>query len=304
MSEIINEQITDVSVEHLIPYPKHPFKTLSGKEFDGMCASISQIGIIDPIAIRRTKKTDESGNELYEIISGHSRVEAAKQIEMLKIPARIMDLTDEEADIKVVDSNCGRRNIVPCELGKAFKLRLDASNRQGKRPSDSTSDQNEQKSSRDEVAHMFGTSGSKVHRYTRLTFLIPELQDAVDSKEILLSIGENISYLKEDEQRILLQILQKDKRKITRQQSIALSNARQEAGKDNPKSSLTKKKILEILDSNEDAPISKNKRPKSIKISYEAIEKHIEKHFEGRELTEEAIHDIILKALENYETTQ
>ena len=304
MSEQINEHDTDISIEHLIPYSKHPFKTPSGKEFDEFCASIKENGILDPITVRSTKETDKSGNRIYEIISGHSRVEAARRIELPKVPARIVDMTDDEADIKVVEFNYGRKNMMPSELGRAFKLRLDALNQQGKRPSDLTSGQNEQKSSRDEVAGMFGISGSKVHRYMRLAYLIPELQDAVDSKEIRLSIGERISYLREVEQKTLIHLLKKDKRKITLQQSNALSMARQKADKDNQKSNLTKKQIMGILDSNVDAPISKNKRPKNIKVSYKAIEKHIEKHLEGQELSEEAIHDIILKALENYKMPQ
>jgi len=300
MSEQINEHDTDISIEHLRPYSKHPFRTPSGIEFDELCASIKENGILDPITVRHTKEAGESGNKVYEIISGHSRVEAARRVELLKVPARIVDMSDDEADIKVVEFNYGRKNMKPSELGRAFKLRLDALNRQGKRSVELTSGQNEQKSSRDEVAGMFGISGSKVHRYMRLAFLIPELQDAVDFKDILLSVGENISYLRENEQKTLLQLLQKDKRNITRQQSIALSKARQKANKDNQKSNLTKKQIMEILDSNEDASPSTNKKPRNIKISYEAIEKHIGKHFKGQELTEEAIHDIILKALEKY----
>ena len=304
MSEQINEHDTEISIEHLRPYSKHPFRTPSGKDFDELCASIKENGILDPITVRPAKKTDESNNKLYEIISGHSRVEAARQIELMKVPARIVDMGDDEADIKVVEFNYGRKNMMPSELGRAFKLRLDALNRQGKRPEESTSGQNEQKSSRDEVASMFGISGSKVFRYMRLAYLISELQIAVDSKEILLSVGENISYLRKSEQKTLLQLLQKDKMSITRQQSIALSKARQKADKENQKSDLTKKQIKEILDSKEDSPIPKNKRPNSIKVPYNAIEKHIERHFEGQELTEEAIQDIILKALENYEMTQ
>ena len=298
------EYTTDIPIEQLEKYPRHPFRTLSGHEFDELCASIRENGILNPITVRHTDKIDKSGNEVYEIISGHSRVEAAKQVQLFKVPAHIVNMSDDEADIKVVEFNYGRKNMTPCDLGKAFKLRLDALNRQGQRPLESTSGQDEQKSSRDEVASMFGISGSKVHRYMRLAHLIPKFQDAVDHKRMLLSAGENISYLRIPEQKILHQLFMKNNQVLTRHQSIALKKARQDSDRGNQTSNLTKEQIIEILESAEDKSPSAIKKPKKVQISYEAIEKYIEKHFEGRELSEEAIQEMILSALESYEANR
>jgi len=183
------------------------------------------------------------------------------------------------------------------DLGKAFKLRLDALNRQGQRPTDLTSGQNEQKSSRDEVATMFGISGSKVHRYMRLTYLIPQFQEAVDTKKMLLSIAENISYLRESEQKILHQILTKDKRALTCQQSIALKSARKKDDKSNSSVNLTKQQIMEILstEDNKEAPIKK--KPVNKKVLYESIVGH--KYFKDKDMFDEDMLALVMKALDN-----
>ena len=294
---IRNEIKGDFSLKQFKPYSKNPFRIPSGQEFDEFCASVKENGVLEPITARFTFEKNESG-DVYEIISGHSRVAAAKRVKLLTVPAYIVNMSDDEADVKVVEFNYGRKNMLPSDLGKALKLRLEALNRQGKR-TDLTSVQNEQKSSRGEVAGQFGVSSSKVYRYIRLAYLIQEFQNAVDFKKILLSVAENISFLRESEQKILLQLLPESKngkKSLTRPQSAMLKKARQTADNANQTADLTENEIQDILNFKKE----KKKKQKGIMIPYEYIDRYIAKHFESQELTEEDIQDIILKALENY----
>ena len=287
-------------IEQFRPYSKHPFRKPSGLEFEGLCASVKENGIKVFIKARYTTETDADGKEIYEIISGLSRVEAAKLAGLSTIPVQLVHMDDDEADVEVVELNYGRKNILPSELGKAFKLRLDALNRQGKRPTSPNPDQNEREFSRDEVAGMFGISGSKVHRYMRLALLIPEFQDDVDYRQIPLYVAEDISFLRKPEQTILHKLFQKNKKDLTRSKSTILKKARQKADKENQKDDFTKEKIVEMLKSSE----GKAKIPRSIKIPYESIQTHINRLFEGQDLTEEKIKDIILKAVSQYQIEQ
>jgi ParB family chromosome partitioning protein len=296
------EKFIDVPIAQLVPYSKHPFRIPSGREFDDFCANVKEMGVLEPITARFTTMLAVNCEEVYEIISGHTRVEAAKCAKLLTVPAHVVEMDDDEADVQVVDFNRKRKNMLPSEIGKAAKLRIDALNRQGKR-FDSTLGQNEPRYSRDKVADMFGMSGSEIQRRIRLAYLIPEFQDAVDSKKVLLSVGEDISFLRESEQKILFQLLPKNPKDLTRDQSTKLKKARQEADKANRTADLAENEIQAILEEGNEKHSSR-KMPKNIKVSYKSIEKHIAKHFESQELTEEAIQDIILKALESYPVNQ
>jgi len=196
----------DIKIEQLRPYKNNPFSIPTGKVFHEMITSIREEGILQEILARFTEDKDSSGNPIYEIISGHTRIEAAKKAGLAVVPVKVIDMNDDEAAIKVVESNFMRTTSTPSELGKAFKLRLDAIKKQGER-TDLTSGQNKHKTSRDEIAVLFGISPSKVQRLIRLTKLIPEFQKKVDEKEITLSIAENISHLSEKEQSALNTIL-------------------------------------------------------------------------------------------------
>jgi ParB family chromosome partitioning protein len=270
----------------------------TGTEYDELFESIKMRGVLDPIIARYTNETNESGNDIYEIISGHTRIDIAKKFGIEKIPAIIKSVDDDIADIMVVECNYGRKNMYPSDLGKAFKLRLDAMNRQGKR-ADSTSVHSEQKSSRDELASMFGISGSKVHRYMRLTYLISEFKEDVDNKDISLSIAENISYLQTVEQQTLHQLLTKNTLGLTHPQSIMLKKESITASKGEPPSILTKERILDILQSEAHKKQINKKKPLNDKAFMDSISNHI--RFKDKQLSPEDMLDLIMKALDSYE---
>ena len=303
MRSIRNTIQKNISVSQFRAYTNHPRKKPSGFEFDAFCADIKERGILTPIKARFTLgEKNDAGEDLYEIISGHCRWEAAKVVGLEKIPAIIETVQNDNADIEVVSSNFGIKSMTPSEIGKFCKLWMDAHNRQGKR-----SAKGEEESTREHLAAQFGISDTKVHRYMRFAELIPEFQDAVDNNQISKGDAERISFLNEKEQKILHKItFKKGKYNLNKQQANKLKEEvkklEEESKKDgHSRTILTKDMILEILNSVEEQIDSSSvKRPRSIKIPYKSIEKHVAAHFEDQEMTEEGVLEMIMKALDAY----
>ena len=168
--------------------------------------SVREHGIISPLLVRPGK---ESG---YEIISGHRRKRACELLGLKTVPCFIRKMTDEEATVAMVDSNIQREELLYSEKAHAYKMKLDALNRQGKR-ADLTSDQVGQKSvgktSRETLADNSNESPTQIQRYIRLTFLIKPLLDYVDEKRIAFGAGVELSYLEPEVQEILYQTIQR-----------------------------------------------------------------------------------------------
>lgn len=157
--------------------------------------------MIYPLIVRKK----DSGN--YEIISGHRRKRACELAGIKEIPVIVKELTDDEAIIYMVDSNKQREKILPSEKAFAYKMRLEAEKRQGQRndlTSSPVATKLESNRTADEVGKMYGEGKDNVYRYIRLTELIPEILDYVDNEKIALRPAVEISYLKEDEQYVLL----------------------------------------------------------------------------------------------------
>lgn len=290
----------NIPINRLRGYTNHPRKTPSGAEFDVFCDDIKKNGIHTRIKARFTLgEINDSGEEVYEIISGHCRWEAAKVLKLDTIPAIIETVQDEDADKEVVSSNFGIKNMSPSEIGRFCKMWMDSHSKQGKHPSDGESDND---SNRDKLAKMFGlSSGIKVHRHIRFAHLIQDFQNAVDSKGILLSVAENISFLTNEEQKILHKIVfKKGVYALNRSQSTKLK--KESVGASKAGSSLSENQIIEILGSVSDREdVLGTKKLTNIKVPYESIEKYISKYFEDQEMTEEGVQDFIMKALEAYE---
>ena len=171
-----------IPINQFRPYANNPFKIYVDNPEHELVKDIKENGVRDSILARFTLgETNEAGEDLYEIISGHNRLEAAKLAGLDAIPAKIETIQDNEAETLIVSLNIRRTKMTPSEYGKVFRFRLDAKNRQGDR-TDLTSDEHQHKSSRDEVGIDFGVSGSKVRQYIRFSYLINELQDALDNK--------------------------------------------------------------------------------------------------------------------------
>ena len=189
-----------ISVEKLRPFAGHPFKVKDDEEMNTLIESIQTQGVLSPLIVRPIENTDE-----YEVVSGHRRLHAAVKAGISEIPALIYALDRDTAAIAVVDSNLHREHILPSEKAFAYRMKLEAMSRQGHR-SDLTSDQLGRKLETAEIiAQQSDDSKSQVRRYIRLTYLIPELLEKMDQGEIALSVGVELSFLDEQNQRAVLE---------------------------------------------------------------------------------------------------
>ena len=184
-----------IPVEKLRPFAGHPFKVKDDEEMNTLIEIIQTQGVFSPLIVRPIENTDE-----YEVISGHRRLHAAQKTGITEIPALIYALDRDAAVIAVVDSNLHREHILPSEKAFAYKLKYEALKHQG------TSCQVGTKSRTDEqIAENANDSARQIHRYIRLTYLIPEFLEKMDQGEIALSVGVELSFLDESIQREVLE---------------------------------------------------------------------------------------------------
>lgn len=192
------EKVIDIDINSIDSFPNHPFKVVENEELKQMKESISEKGVLSPVLVR--KKQDGR----YEMISGHRRMFASKLAGKETIPSIVRDLSDDEATIIMVDSNLQREKILPSERAFAYKMKLDAMNRQGKRTDLTSSQVGKKLNAYEELAEEVGESKSNVHRFIRLTELIKPILDMVDNEDIAFSPAVEISYLTKEEQKWLL----------------------------------------------------------------------------------------------------
>ena len=180
-----------IPVNKLQAFDGHPYKVLDNDSMNELTESIQDSGILQPLTVRPLEGTKDK----YEIISGHRRFRAAQKAGQNEVPAFIRPVSRDEAAIMLVDSNLHRERILPSEKAFAYKLKIDAMNRQGNR-SDLTSLQVATKfDSATEIGRQSGESRDTVYRYIRLTNLIPELLDMMDEGKIAFSVGVELSFL-------------------------------------------------------------------------------------------------------------
>ncbi len=192
------ENIKQVRLSQLFPYKQHPFKVNDDAKMQETVESIKQYGVLSPAIAR---PLPEGG---YELVSGHRRKRACELAGLETMPVIVRELDDDAAAILVVDSNLQREGLLPSERAFAYKLKLDALRHQGER-TDLTSRQVVDKlKAADRVGEDVGESARQVQRYIRLTELIPPLLDMVDERKIAFNPAYELSFLKQDEQRLLL----------------------------------------------------------------------------------------------------
>ena len=193
------EVVVRLPMTDLHPFPDHPFQVRDDEEMRETIQSVKEYGVIVPAIVR---PREEGG---YEIVAGHRRKYACEQAGLDTMPVLIRNLDRDAATIIMVDSNLQRENILPSERAKAYKMKLEAIKRQGAR-NDLTSDQVGQKSkwSIEQVAEQAGESKSQVQRYIRLNELSPELLQMVDEKKIAFNPAYELSFLKPEEQQMLV----------------------------------------------------------------------------------------------------
>ena len=193
------EEIKLLNLNQLHDFANHPFKVEENTELCELMRSIETEGVLVPLLAR-----PNPNGEGYELISGHRRKAACAWAGVTDVPVVVRDLDDNQAVITMVDSNLQREHIKPSEKAYAYKMKLEAMNRQGQR-TDITSAQVEPKSgllerSNELLAKQVGESVAQIKRYVRLTNLIPKILDMVDDGKIAFTIAVELSYLKEEEQ--------------------------------------------------------------------------------------------------------
>ena len=192
------EQVQQIPIGELFPFKNHPFKVLDDESMQRTVESVEQYGVLSPLIAR---PRPEGG---YEIISGHRRQHAAQLAGLETLPVIVRNMDDDAAVLLMVDSNLQRENILPSERAFAYKMKLEALKNQGAR-SDLTSSQVGMKlQAMDIVGQEAGESRNQVHRYIRLTELIPELLDMVDTGQIKFNPAVELSYLASEEQKDFL----------------------------------------------------------------------------------------------------
>ena len=196
------EQILNLPVEQIRPFDNHPFQVNDDDELmQQTIDSIMQVGVLNPVIVRPM----EDGG--YQMVSGHRRLRACELAGIATIPAIARELNDYEAVHLMVDSNIQRENILPSERAKAYRMKMDALKHQGKAAEQTSSQIGTKLRTDEQIAREVGSSRNQVQRFIRLTELLPELLDMVDRKEIAFSPAVELSYLKEEEQRLFLEAM-------------------------------------------------------------------------------------------------
>lgn len=270
-----NGVIREIPLELIDGFPNHPFKVKDDEEMFKLVESVKTNGVLTP-AILRPKE-----NGRYEMVSGHRRKRACELAQMDTIRCEVRDLTDDEATILMVESNYHRPEILPSEKAFAYKMRLEAMNRQGKR-SDLTSAPVGQKLSREALAEETGDSHSQIQRYIRLTYLIPELLNLVDEGSIKMRPAVELSYLNEDFQKAVLEEIELNLSTPSHAQAIRLRKMQDEG-------TLSTQTISEIMC--EEKPNQKER----IVLSSDRVRKLIPKN-----VTLDKTEDYVCRALEHY----
>ena len=217
------ERVVELPLAELHPFKNHPFKVLDDEKMEDTAQSIREHGVLVPAIVR---PREEGG---YEIVAGHRRHHASQIAGLDTMPAIIRDLDDDAATIIMVDSNLQRETLLPSERAWAYKMKLDAMKRQGKR-TDLTCGQVGHKSEKSvmRVADEAGESVKQVQRFIRLTELIPPLLDMVDERKIAFNPAVELSYLKPEEQIELLDAMDSEQATPSLSQAQRLKKFSQE----------------------------------------------------------------------------
>ena len=272
------EKIQEIPLSELHPFKDHPFKVKDDDAMIETADSIKKYGVLVPAIAR---PLPDGG---YELVAGHRRRRASELAGKETMPVIVRDLDDDAATIIMVDSNLQRENLLPSERAFAYKMKLEAIKHQGAR-TDLTSVQVEQKlSAKDQVAKEAGErSGIQVMRYVRLTELIPELLDMVDEKKIAFNPAYELSFLKPDEQQMLVETMDYE------QATPSLSQA-QRMKKFSQEGKLSEDVMLAIMSEEKKADLDK------VTLSSDTLRKYFPKSY-----TPAKMQETIIKLLEQWQ---
>ena len=206
------KQITTIPINKLHPFEGHPYKVLDNEEMNDLIGSIQESGILTPLLVRPLEGTADE----YEVISGHRRLHAAQKAGLETVPAFIHAIDRDTASILLVDSNLHREHILPSEKAFAYKLKLEATKHQGIASRQTVG----KLESADNISDT--ESGRTVQRYIRLTHLIPSLLDLMDQGRIAFSVGVELSYLPDEAQRHLAELIERDEATPSYSQAVRM----------------------------------------------------------------------------------
>ncbi|MBE6720863.1 MAG: ParB/RepB/Spo0J family partition protein [Ruminococcaceae bacterium] len=272
------EKVTDMPLSELHPFPDHPFQVRDDDSMKETVESIKEYGVLVPAIVR--PRADGG----FELISGHRRKHACELAGLPTMPVIVRNLDDDAATIIMVDSNIQRENILPSERAKAYKMKMDAIRRQAGRPPKENSRQvvgNLESAAI--VGKETGESGRQVQRYIRLNELTPELQQMVDDKKIAMTPAVELSYLKPEEQTLLLDTIESEQATPSLSQAQRLKKFSQEGH-------LNEDSMLAIM--------SEEKKPEKNDLTIKADK--LQKYF-PKSYTPQQMEQVIIRLLDGWQ---
>ena len=282
MNKVNNIQgLSYVNPEGIVPFENNPFEVRDDEEMKSLIESIREYGILTPLVVSRQGRR----GDVIQLVSGHRRLHAAKELGLQVVPVSYVTMTPAEIEIAVVDSNLQREHILPSEKAKAYKLKMEAMKKQGRR-TDLTSNPLGGKFNGKETAEIIGEevgeSQTQIRRHIRLNYLIPELLTLVDEERIAFRPAVELSYLTEDEQKWLLETIETEEATPSLSQAQEMKNLSQ-AGM------LDMDQIFSIMVK------PKANQKEVIKIKVEAVDKYLKGCTTPKERE-----DFLLRACEYY----
>ena len=275
------EKVTDMPLSELHPFPDHPFQVRDDDAMKETVESIKEYGVLVPAIVR--PRADGG----YELISGHRRKHACELAGLPTMPVIVRNLDDDAATIIMVDSNIQRENILPSERAKAYKMKLDAMKRQAGRPSRENGGQVGHDlrgiKTRDLIAENSEDSARTIQRFIRLNELTPQLQQMVDDKKIAMTPAVELSYLKPEEQTLLLDTIESE------QATPSLSQA-QRLKKFSAEAHLNEDSMLAIM--------SEEKKPEKNDLTIKADK--LQKYF-PKTYTPQQMEQVIIRLLDGWQ---
>ncbi|MCH3972794.1 MAG: ParB/RepB/Spo0J family partition protein [Oscillospiraceae bacterium] len=275
------EKVMNMPLSELHPFPDHPFQVRDDDSMKDTVESIKEYGVLVPAIVR--PRADGG----YELISGHRRKHACELAGLPTMPVIVRNLDDDAATIIMVDSNIQRENILPSERAKAYKMKLDAIKRQAGRPSLENGGQVGHDlrgiKTRDLIAENSEDSARTIQRYIRLNELTPQLQQMVDDKKIAMTPAVELSYLKPEEQTLLLDTIESEQATPSLSQAQRLKNFSQEGH-------LNEDSMLAIM--------SEEKKPEKNDLTIKADK--LQKYF-PKSYTPQQMEQVIIRLLDGWQ---
>ena len=259
-----------IQVDKLRTFENHPYKVEENEEMEMLTQSIKENGILSPLIVRPIENSE------YEIISGHRRLFASKRAGLTEVPAFVYEMDRDKAIIALVDSNLHREHLLPSEKAFAYKMKVEAMNRQGERTDLTCSQVGKRLNTYEVIAEESGESRNQIHRYIRLTNLLPELLKYVDDGQISFTPAVELSYLNDIEQRDLLQAMELNDCTPSLSQAVRMKKLSQ-AGK------LDDDRINKIMAE------EKANQKERIKIPTERVRKYFPKSFSNSQIEDEIV---------------